>query len=178
MADRGDIPRAPKGSHVWVRVARLAADRQEARGRPGTAAKTREWAAKREQEIAREEAADQLRADPTSGPLHEHRARLVQPWHAVRVHWPDGTHHDDEIRGDDRDSAIDNAEWNWAGGNPYGRADHIEYLGPGGPSAGSTDNSIARARAAMTELDADEPPPDWWADAPPSDRCDEQGWTQ
>jgi len=49
------------------------------------------------------------------------------PWHLVRVHWPDGSTHDDAIRGHDRADAEVNAWWNWSAG-PV-KATGIDYLG-------------------------------------------------
>ncbi|RZT87409.1 hypothetical protein EV383_4332 [Pseudonocardia sediminis] len=55
---------------------------------------------------------------------------MTAPWHDVEVVWPDGSKSEDGIRGSDRDHALENAEWNWISGNPYGRAERIEYVGP------------------------------------------------
>ena len=52
----------------------------------------------------------------------------AERWHDVRVHWPDGTSHDDGIRGDSPDDALDNARRNWITENPYQQATRIEYL--------------------------------------------------
>ncbi len=49
-------------------------------------------------------------------------------WHAVRVHWAEGTHHDDEIRGADQAAAVANAHRNWITATPGRRAVRIEYL--------------------------------------------------
>ena len=47
-----------------------------------------------------------------------------QPWHDVRVHWPDGRTHLDGIRGHDQEHAVDRGEWNWPG------CARVEYLAP------------------------------------------------
>lgn len=51
----------------------------------------------------------------------------IRPWHDVTVHWPDGTSHQDGIRGHDQADALANAEWNWT--SAYGTAERIEYHG-------------------------------------------------
>jgi hypothetical protein len=53
---------------------------------------------------------------------------VTRRWHAVRVHWPDGRTHDDQIRGHTAGEAIAAATANWITENPHGRADRIEYL--------------------------------------------------
>lgn len=59
----------------------------------------------------------------------ERAAQQAAPWHDVTVHWPNGTSHDDGIRGGDRDDALANARSNWITENPYGKAQWIEVHG-------------------------------------------------
>lgn len=49
-------------------------------------------------------------------------------WHRVRVHWPDGRTHDDQVRGRSAGEALANATANWITENPHGRAARIEHL--------------------------------------------------
>ena len=50
----------------------------------------------------------------------------AERWHDVRVHWPDGTSHDDGIQGDSLDDALDNARRNWITDTPYRQATRID----------------------------------------------------
>ncbi|MFP5070935.1 hypothetical protein ACLFMI_14880 [Pseudonocardia nantongensis] len=53
---------------------------------------------------------------------------MTRRWHRVRIHWPDGCTHDDQVRGRTTSEAIAAAIGNWITENPHGRAERIEYL--------------------------------------------------